>query len=185
MLDSLHSNKKIQGVLALIFGAAFGVLLHKSGATDYQVIAGQLLLTDWTVAKVVLSASVVGMVGVHFLRDKGLARFAPKSGTVGTTVLGGLIFGAGFGILGYCPGTALAASAQGSLDALFGGVPGIMAGVALFAHVQHRIPKRLLQWGDMGDITLPEVLGLRTWPAIGLTAGIVGAVFVVLELFGA
>jgi len=43
-------------------------------------------------------------------------------------VIGGLLFGIGFGILGYCPGTLVGAIGQGSLDALFGGMIGLLIG---------------------------------------------------------
>jgi len=97
-------------------------LLQKGGVTRYDVIIGQLLLTDFTVLKVMLSAVVTGMVGVYALKGAGLANLHPKPGSLGSTAVGGLIFGLGFGILGYCPGTVVGAVAQGSLDALFGGV---------------------------------------------------------------
>ena len=56
MLVTLHKNKNAQIVLGLLFGIVFGFLLQKGGATDYDVITGQLLLTDFTVLKLMLSA---------------------------------------------------------------------------------------------------------------------------------
>jgi uncharacterized protein len=47
------------------FGILFGFLLHKGGATKYDVIVGQLLLTDFTVLKIMLSAVVTGMIGIY------------------------------------------------------------------------------------------------------------------------
>jgi hypothetical protein len=58
MLVALHKNKKAQVVLGLLFGIAFGFLLQKGGVTDYDVITGQLLLTDFTVLKLMPSATV-------------------------------------------------------------------------------------------------------------------------------
>jgi len=74
MLVTLHKNKKAQVLLGLLFGIAFGFLLQKGGATDYDVITGQLLLTDFTVLKLMLSAIIVGVIGFHLLRDFGFVQ---------------------------------------------------------------------------------------------------------------
>jgi len=86
MLTKLHTNKRLQLVLGLVAGIAFGFLLQKGGVTTYDVILGQLLLTDFTMVKVMLSAVVTGMLGVYALRGLGVARLHPKSGSVGKTV---------------------------------------------------------------------------------------------------
>ena len=86
MLQALHVNKRVQLVLGLVTGILFGFLLQKSGVTYYDVILNQLLLTDFTVVKVMLSAVVVGMVGVHLLRSLGVVRLHPKPGSVGKTI---------------------------------------------------------------------------------------------------
>ena len=68
MIETLRSKKEIQLVIGLIIGLLFGFLLQKGGVTDYDVILGQLLLTDFTVIKVMLSAVITGMLGVYLLR---------------------------------------------------------------------------------------------------------------------
>jgi hypothetical protein len=45
----LRANRKLQLAMGLIMGICFGFLLQKSGVTRYEVIMGQLLLSDWTV----------------------------------------------------------------------------------------------------------------------------------------
>jgi uncharacterized protein len=98
-LKTLHGRRWFQLLLGLLIGIAFGFLLQKGGVTTYDVIIGQLLLSDFTVVKVMLSAVLVGMLGVHALRSLGLAELHPKSGSFGANAIGGLIFGVGFGIL--------------------------------------------------------------------------------------
>lgn len=175
MLDRLHASRPAQLALGLATGIAFGFLLQKGGVTQYEVILGQLLLTDFTVLKVMASAVVVGMVGVYALRDLGLVRLHPKPGSFGASVLGGLIFGVGFALLGYCPGTLAGALGQGHLDALLGGAAGTVVGAWLFALLYPRLSRSVLQWGDLGTITLPEWLHVNAWavilPACGLLVG--------------
>lgn len=166
MLKTIHSNKSLQLCLGLLMGITFGFLLQKGGVTRYDVIIGQLLLTDFTVVKVMLSAVVTGMIGVYFLRSIGLARLHPKPGSLGQNIIGGLIFGIGFGILGYCPGTVAGAVGQGALDALFGGITGLLIGVGLFAAVYPRLKKGILSKGDFGELTLPQLLKVNPWVVI-------------------
>ena len=100
-LEEIRSNNRVQLALGLLSGIAFGFLLQKGGVTNYATILGQLLLTDFTVVKVMLSAILVGMLGIYALKAAGLVRLHTKPGSVGATVIGGLIFGAGFALLGY------------------------------------------------------------------------------------
>jgi uncharacterized protein len=158
MLKALHAKSGSQLIIGFLIGVVFGFLLQKGGVTRYDVIIGQLLLTDFTVLKVMLSAVVTGTIGVYALKGAGLAQLHPKPGSFGSSVLGGLVFGVGFGILGYCPGTAVGAVAQGSLDALFGGVVGIIIGVVLFAAVYPKLEKGVMKIGDFGETTIPQVM---------------------------
>ena len=163
MLNKLHTNQRTQRVIGLTIGVAFGFLLQKGSITSYDVIVGQLRLVDFTIFKTMLSAIVTGMLGVYLLRSLGLVRLHPKPGSVGTSVVGGLIFGVGFAVLGYCPGTVAGAVGQGSLDGLFGGVTGILIGTALFAAIYPRLQKPILSKGDFGAVTLPDLLNVNAW----------------------
>ncbi len=147
----------------LAFGIVFGFLLHKGGATKYDVIIGQLLLTDFTVVKIMLSAVLTGMIGIYGLKALGRVELYPKSGSVGKSVVGGLIFGIGFAVLGYCPGTIAGAIGNGYLDALVGGLAGILIGAGLFAALYPRLSQGILSKGDFGDVTLPRLLKVNEW----------------------
>ena len=165
MLKEIRCHTSFQLCLGVLTGIVFGFLLHKGGATRYDVIIGQLLLTDFTVVKIMLSAVVTGMIGVHALKSMGLVRLHVKPGSFGSSVIGGLIFGVGFGMLGYCPGTVAGAIGQGSLDALFGGFVGILTGAWLFAAMYPRLT-RILNKGYFGETTLPELLRVNAWTII-------------------
>lgn len=147
----------------LIFGIIFGFLLQKGGATKYDVILGQLLLTDFTVLKIMLSAVVTGMVGIHVMKRLGWVELTPKPGSLGMNVIGGLIFGVGFAVLGYCPGTIAGAIGNGYLDALVGGLGGTLIGSGLFAAAHPWLEGRILRRGEWGNLTLPEILKVNDW----------------------
>jgi hypothetical protein len=166
VLKELYVKNRIQLLIGLTIGIIFGFLLQKGGVTKYDVIIGQLLLTDFTVIKVMLTAVTVGMLGVHLLKSLGMAQLHPKPGSFGSTVIGGLIFGVGFGILGYCPGTMAGAVGQGSLDALLGGMVGMIIGAGLFSELYPRLEKPILSWGDFGELTWPKLIKVNPWSII-------------------
>jgi uncharacterized protein len=184
MFKSLHSKKGLQLIIGFLLGIAFGFLLQKGGVTHYDVIIGQLLFTDFTVLKIMLSAVLTGMIGVHLLKDLGLAQLHPKPGSIGTSVVGGLIFGVGFGILGYCPGTVAGAVGQGSMDALLGGVVGILIGAGLFAAVYHKIHDPILSKGHFGEITLPELFKVSPWVVVVPVAVLIVVLLILIEKAG-
>ncbi len=184
MLKTIHLNKNLQLLLGLLVGILFGFLLHKGGVTRYDVIIGQLLLEDFTVVKIMLSAVVTGMVGVHCLNSIGLAQLHIKPGSIGQDLIGGLIFGIGFAILGYCPGTLAGAVGRGALDALFGGVPGTLMGAWLFASVYPRLEKGILAKGYFGELTLPALLKLNKWIVMVLVCAAIIAILFTIEKAG-
>ncbi len=172
MLTKLHQNNRTQLLLGLAFGIVFGFLLQKGGVTDYDVILGQLLLADFTVVKIMLTAVITGMLGLHLMRAFGWIRLSPKPGSLGTSMVGGLVFGAGFATLGYCPGTIAGAIGNGYLDALAGGLAGILVGAALFAALYPGLNRTILPWKDFGPITLPELFRVNPWVVVLPVAGL-------------
>ena len=124
--ENISKKDKSPLVWGLVFGILFGFLLQKGGATKYDIIIGQLLLSDFTVLKIMLSAVLTGMIGIYLMKALGWVELNPKSGSMGSNIIGGLIFGVGFAVLGYCPGTIAGAIGNGYLDALAGGLAGIL-----------------------------------------------------------
>ena len=164
-LAAIRGSSRTQIVLGLFTGICFGFLLQKGGATDYGVIEGQLLLTNFTVLKLMLSAVMVGMIVFPILKKFGYANLHAAHGTLGSNVIGGLIFGAGFALLGYCPGTVAGAVGTGALDALFGGMIGLLLGAGFFARLYPNLKSTLVR-GPFPAVTVPEFLHLNLWVVI-------------------
>ena len=183
LLSSLHQNSRAQVILGLLFGICFGFLLQKGGVTDYNVIEGQLLLTNFTVLEVMLSAVMTGMIGFHLLKYLGYVRSHAADGTVGSNVIGGLIFGVGFALLGYCPGTVAGAVGTGALDALFGGMLGLLIGAGIFADLYPSLKPVLRKW-PFPAVTVPEFLRLNTLSTVILLEAGMVALLLLLSHFG-
>jgi hypothetical protein len=166
--------------LGLLTGFLFGFLLQKGQVTKYRVIVGQFLLRDFTMLKVMLTAVVVGGIGVYAMLAMGLASLHIKPLLIGGVIGGGLIFGVGMALLGYCPGTGVAAVAEGSRHAIVG-LLGMLAGAAVYAELYPSLKAALLTKGDFGKITLSEATGLSPWLWLGGLAVLSGALFFALE----
>ena len=151
----------------LITGILFGFLLQKGRVLRYDKQLGALRLLDMTIVKFMLSSILVGMVGIYFLKDLGLVKLSVKGTELGANILGGLIFGMGWAFLGYCPGTAVGAVGEGRWDALWG-IAGMLVGAAVFAEVFPALKTTVLTWGNLGKLTLPQLLGLNHWIVIVL-----------------
>ena len=184
MLAKLQNHRPSQLLVGFSIGIFFGFFLQKAQVTKYEAIFGQLLLIDFTVLKVMLTAIIVGMAGIYSMRAIDLLKLDIKPGSWGSTGIGGFLFGVGLAILGYCPGTSAGAAGQGSLDALVGGVGGMIAGGMLYTRLYPILAKDVLNWGDFGRLTLPEWLHVKIPTAAMGISSIVLLIFIVLELVG-
>lgn len=162
--------------LGLVAGMFFGLLLQKGRVAKFSVILGQLLLRDWTVAKIMASAIAVGSIGVYAAVHAGHSSLHVKPFLLGGVIGGGVLFGAGMAILGYCPGTSVAACGEGRRDAM-AGVAGMCAGALLFV-AAFRYLEPLISLGNFGSATLPDLTGSSPWAWIALINA-----FVLLSIF--
>jgi hypothetical protein len=155
-------NELIYGVIT---GIIFGFLLQKGRVIRYDKQLGALRLIDMTIIKFMVSTIIVAMVGVYLLKDLGIVKLSIKPTVLGGNIIGGLIFGFGWALLGYCPGTSLGAVGEGRWDGLWG-ILGMLVGAALFAEAFPALKGNILAWGVYGKITIPEIFGINHWIVI-------------------
>jgi uncharacterized membrane protein YedE/YeeE len=152
-------------VYGLITGMLFGFLLQKGRVLRYDKQLGALRLTDMTIVKFMLTSVLVAMVGVYLLKDLGVAKLSIKPTVLGGNIIGGLLFGVGWGLFGYCPGTAVGALGEGRWDTVWG-LLGMLTGAAVFAEFYPVLKVSVLKWGDFGKITVAQALGVNHWIVI-------------------
>lgn len=167
----------------LITGILFGFFLQKGRVLRYDKQIGALRLKDMTIVKFMLSHIVVAMIGVYVLYDMGLVKLSLKPTILGGVILGGLIFGLGWGLVGYCPGTSLGALGEGRVDALWS-IGGMLVGAGIYAEVFPYLQKTVLTWGNYGKITLPQILGINHWLIILMVTVLVCILFRWMEKKG-
>ena len=170
-------------LMGLFTGVVFGFLLQRAHVLRYDKQLGALRLQDMTIVKFMLSHILVAMIGMYLLSDLGLAKLSIKTTALGANILGGLIFGLGWGLLGYCPGTSLGAVGEGRTDALFG-ILGMLVGAAVFSRSYDWLMATVYTWGNYGKITLPEVMGISHWVVIAALAAVYVLILRLIERKG-
>lgn len=155
--------------LGLVTGVLFGILLQKGRVAKFRVIVGQFVLKDWTVLKIMGTAVVVGAIGVYALLALDLVSLHIKPLAWGGVVVGGICFGIGMAVFGYCPGTSVAACGEGRRDAMVG-VLGMLLGAAAYVAFYPSLLRLTEGLGNLGEVTLPQLTGTSPWLWIaGLT----------------
>jgi uncharacterized membrane protein YedE/YeeE len=163
-------------LLGLGTGIVFGYLLQKGRVAKYEVIVGQFLGRDYTVVKIMGTAVVVGSIGIYALLPTELFSLHIKSLVWAGIFIGGSLFGVGMAVLGYCPGTGVAACGEGRKDAYFG-LMGMFVGAAIYVLFYPAMATVVGALGDAGKVTLPQVTGTSPWIwIVALTALALGAV---------
>jgi uncharacterized membrane protein YedE/YeeE len=115
-----------------------------------------------TIFKFMLSAIIVGMFGILAMHDMGIIKLSHKAMNVGAILVGGSLFGIGWAVMGFCPGTSVGAIGEGRWHAAFGAI-GMIVGAGLYAELFPFFQSTVLSWADFGKIGLPEVLGINHW----------------------
>lgn len=146
---------------ALVVGVAFGFFLERAGLGSARKLSAQFYLRDMAVFKMMFTAIITAMLGVFWLNWMGVIHadlifLTPTY--IWPQLVGGLVFGVGFIIGGYCPGTSCVASSTGSLDGLMN-VAGLLFGIFLFGELYPYL-QRFYEAGALGQITIDHYLGV-------------------------
>ena len=164
-------------LIGFLIGCAFGAILYLGGASSYRRIMGTLLLKDMWIIKLMATAIGVGTLGVYLLDLGGLAHMSIKPAYIWGVALGGAIFGVGWAVSGYCPGTCVVGTAEGKVDALFT-LLGALAGAFVFSLVYPSIEAVLMARANFGAVTMETLSGINgIYLAMALSAMLLGIAF--------
>lgn len=162
-------------IYALIVGIGMGWLLQRIGASNPRVIAANLRLENLSIIKFMALTIAVGSVVAYFLGLFVPMHFDIKPLFVAGVLAGGLVFGIGFALSGYCPGTCVVGAAEGRKDALFviaGGIAGALIFTLAYAALE---PVFVKQW-NFGKVTLAGALHIPPIVAAAIMAAVIIAV---------
>ena len=174
-LDALGSPAAF--FLALLVGFGFGFALERAGFSSSRRLAGLFYFTDMAVVKVMFTALVTAMLGLSYMVAFGwieMDRIFLMPTIYGAQIAGGLLFGVGFAMGAWCPGTAVAGMAAGRIDALVF-LLGAIGGSILFNEL-FPLVRNLYTAGDQGAKMAYAALGMsRNAFVLALTLAAVAA----------
>jgi hypothetical protein len=147
--------------LAVLLGFGFGFALERAGFGSARKLTAVFYFYDMAVVKVMFTAIVTAMAGIFLLSTAGvldLAELYVEPTSYAGAIVGGLVFGVGFLVGGYCPGTSMAACATGRLDG-FAFLAGMLGGVYFFAEFLSGVDA-WVRASAVGELTLPALTGV-------------------------
>lgn len=172
-------------VKALALGLLFGWALNKAGLTHYARIVNIYRLRDMTVMRFMLTALLVGAVGIQLGVELGYAKMIPLPATsILANLVGGVVFGVGMATAGYCPGTVVAEAGEGRLDAWTAGLSGLVVGAITFGLLQPTIMPVLARAGNLGRVTIATLSGASPWLVVLVFAEVVVLVLLLIARVG-
>ena len=146
----IHPSIWISYTFAILAGFGFGFVLERAGFGSSRKLAAQFYLRDMTVLKVMFTAIVTAMLGLVSLRTLGVLDFDAlyvNPTYLWPQIVGGLVFGVGFVVGGYCPGTSVVAAMAGKLDGLVF-IIGVGLGALVFAAFSPNLASFMAQGGE-------------------------------------
>lgn len=156
--------------LGLFSGIAFGFVIQRIGATDAHRMARSHLMLDADIPRFMVMAVALAALGLFGLQTVGVGRTLPLPTSILATGLAAIIFGAGWGLAGYCPGTTWAAAGEGRMDAVFALLGGL-TGTLVFAALHETLIPILYEPTNIGSLTLVDLLGNHALAATVLALG--------------
>ncbi|MCO4763712.1 MAG: YeeE/YedE family protein [Myxococcales bacterium] len=148
------TGRTLPPIAFLPFGALFGFVLSRAGATTYDYYAGLFLFSHLQLLWVIAAGAATGAVFIAIMK-----RMKTKAVLTGDSidftgkpftkelVPGALVLGVGWGLAGACPGTVLTMLGEGKLNALFT-IGGIVVGTWLYGVVKNASQGKAPSAGD-------------------------------------
>ena len=168
--DIISENTNL--LLAFVIGIGFGFVLESSGFSSSRKLAGMFYGYDTTVLKVFFTAAITAMLGTILFGLFGwldLSVIYINPTYLWSSILGGVIMGAGFIMGGFCPGTAFCALSIGKIDAL-AFVGGLFIGVLIFMEAYELFE----------NIYMATFLGTPfVYDSLGITRGLFALVLII------
>ncbi|MBA3031153.1 MAG: sulfurtransferase [Desulfobacteraceae bacterium] len=164
MIDTFFSSGTLNTPAAffasLLIGIVFGAALEQAGFGSSRRLSGIFYFRDMAVLKVMFTAVVVAMFGITFAKAFGWVTmenvyFMPT--LYAAQIVGGLVFGVGFVMSGWCPGTGAVGLASGKIDAMVF-LLGAIGGSMLYNEVYPILA--LITQNDRGVIFAYDSLGI-------------------------
>lgn len=151
-------------VFAIMIGIAFGYIMEASGFSSSRKLVGVFYGYDFAVLKVFLTATIVAVIGLHYLDYLNwinMDQLFVQPTYLWAAIVGGFIMGVGFLAGGFCPGTSLCAVGIGKIDGIVFTI-GLFMGILIFSESFLWL-QPLYENSFLGYVTLDETLNISPY----------------------
>ncbi len=168
---SITSHENL--LYGLLIGIAFGFIFERAGFGRSIHIASVFYLRNLRVPKMMITAILTASSLLIISIYSGLLDydqlFIPNT-YLWAYVVGGVLFGVGMVMSGWCPGTAIVGFATGKLDAAVF-LLGLMVGMYFYFDYYDLI-KEFANSTNVGRYTIQEALGVSVYTAYLITVAL-------------
>jgi uncharacterized membrane protein YedE/YeeE len=141
------------------------------------------LMIESDIPRFMLAAVVLSALGLLGLQAVGVGRTMVLPTSLVATGLAAVLFGIGWGLAGYCPGTTWAAAGEGRMDAVFALLGGL-AGTAVFAQLHEQLIPLLYDPTNLGPLTLADWTGSRATGTVVLALVFSACIYLIGKIWG-
>lgn len=170
-------------LMAFIIGIGFGFVLEQAGFSSSRKLAGVFYGYDTVVLKVFFTAAITAMIGLLFFSLFGwidLSLVFVNETYLWSTIIGGVIMGAGFIMGGYCPGTSFSGASIGKIDAMIF-IAGLFVGVFIFGEAFNMLePLYMAEY--MGSPRISEFFNITEGTTVLIIIIVAAVMFWIAEL---
>ncbi len=130
----------------IVFGIIFGIVLSKAEIISWYRIYEMFKFQSFHMYGVIGSAVITGMILFYFFRKGSIKNYLgnkieiePKKKGLYRTLVGGTLFGMGWGLVGACPGPMFILLGKGVL-AIIIVILGALIGTFFYHSIKNKIP---------------------------------------------
>jgi uncharacterized membrane protein YedE/YeeE len=130
----------------ILLGILFGIILSKTEVISWYRIYEMFKFQSFHMYGIIGSAVVLGVILFSFFKNGTIKNYLgekisiePKKKGIYRTLIGGTLFGLGWGLIGACPGPMFILLGRGVLTiaiVIFGG----LLGALLYHAIKHKLP---------------------------------------------
>jgi len=168
---------------AVVLGFAFGFVLERTGFTRSQLIADTFYFKNLAVPKIMgvtVITTATWFILFAWMGWIDLSALYTPATYVWPYLVGGLLFGIGMVMAGYCPGTAVAGLGTGKSDALIF-LLGLFAGMFVY-FILYPFIAAFASSGNLGVLKLHDLFGGNEYTSYILTVALETGIILFLML---
>jgi len=136
----------MRSIIYLVIGVFFGIVMYKSEAASWFRIYEMFQFKAFHMYGIIGSALGMGIIVVQSIKRYKIKSFygkqiifIPKEKSIGRYLIGGIIFGLGWALVGACPGPMFTLIGAGYIPVLVVIVSALL-GTFVYGVIRHKLP---------------------------------------------